>query len=119
MRVHLIFFFGFFVLIFFLNKISVMADSTVAPVPRDEDKKATSVSDETLREWKSCCFTLHPQILVFVTQVFFSAFLIFFSAYKLVGAGQPDPLYVSMLTTTVGVWLPSPLHSSAKGSLVT
>ena len=113
-------FFGFFFFVLILkkkNKISVMADSTVAP--RDEDKKATSVSDETLREWKSCCFTLHPQILVFVTQVFFSAFLIFFSAYKLVGAGQPDPLYVSMLTTTVGVWLPSPLHSSAKGSLVT
>ena len=109
-------FFGFFRAHFFLKKI-VMTDSTVAP--RDEDKKATPGSDETLREWKSCCFTLHPQILVFVTQVFFSAFLIFFSAYKLVGAGQPDPLYVSMLTTTVGVWLPSPLHSSTKGSLLT
>jgi hypothetical protein len=52
-------------------------------------------------------------------QVFFSAFLIFFSAFKLADAVQPDPLYVSMLTTTVGVWLPSPLHSTNKGSLLT
>jgi hypothetical protein len=63
-------------------------------------------------EWKSCCFRLQPQAATFAVQVFFSAFLVFFSAYKLVMIDQPDPLYVSLLTTTVGVWLPSPLHMS-------
>jgi hypothetical protein len=94
---------------------------TVTPaspsVAGDEAKNAAQES--TSKEWKSCCFTLHPQILVFITQVFFSAFLIFFSAYKLLQANPADPLYVSMLTTTVGVWLPSPLHTSTKGTLVT
>ena len=90
----------------------------VAPTQIDE-KKAPADADEPQREWRSCCFKLHPQVLVFMTQVFFSAFLIFFSAYKLADAGQPDPLYVSMLTTTVGVWLPSPLHTASKSSLLT
>ena len=82
---------------------------------------AVAVDEKNVKptEWKSCCFTLHPQILLFITQVFFSAFLIFFSAFKLLAATPPDPLYVSMLTTTVGVWLPSPLHQSAKGGTLT
>ena len=86
--------------------------------PEYERRKKVPAGDQQ-REWRSCCFKLHPQFLVFMIQVFFSAFLIFFSAYKLADAVQPDPLYVSMLTTTVGVWLPSPLHSTNKGSLLT
>ena len=70
---------------------------------------------EALPEWKSCCFRLQPQAATFAVQVFFSAFLVFFSAYKLVIIDSPDPLYVSLLTTTVGVWLPSPLHASPAG----
>ena len=68
-------------------------------------------------EWKSCCFPLQPQAATFAIQVFFSAFLVFFSAYKLVIIEAPDPLYVSLLTTTVGVWLPSPLHATASLAL--
>ena len=70
-----------------------------------------------LPEWKSCCFRMQPQAATFAVQVFFSAFLVFFSAYKLVIIEAPDPLYVSLLTTTVGVWLPSPLHASASLAL--
>ena len=61
-------------------------------------------------EWKSCCFKISPACATFSVQVVFSAFLIIFSAYKLIIIDAPDPLYVSLLTTTVGVWLPSPLH---------
>ena len=70
-----------------------------------------------LPEWKSCCFRMQPQAATFAVQVFFSAFLVFFSAYKLIIIEAPDPLYVSLLTTTVGVWLPSPLHASASLAL--
>jgi hypothetical protein len=71
------------------------------------------------QEWKSCCFRLQPQAATFTVQVFFSAFLVFFSAYKLVIIDAPDPLYVSLLTTTVGVWLPSPLHTSPVAATTT
>ena len=87
----------------------------VAPAQIDEKKAPV---DEPQREWRSCCFKIHPQVLVFMTQVFFSASIIFFSAFKLIDAAQPDPLYVSMLTTTAGVRLPSPLHSTSKSSLL-
>ena len=73
---------------------------------------ATAPAAPPQQEWKSCCFRLQPQAATFAVQVFFSAFLVFFSAYKLVIIDSPDPLYVSLLTTTVGVWLPSPLHVS-------
>ena len=62
------------------------------------------------REWRSCCFKISPPCATFSVQVLFSGFLILFAAYKLAQTGAPDPLYVSLLTTTVGVWLPSPLH---------
>lgn len=66
-----------------------------------------------LPEWKSCCFRLQPQLATFAVQVLFSAFLVLFAAYKLQqNTGTADPLWVSILTTTVGVWLPSPLHAS-------
>ena len=77
-----------------------------------ETKQVNGQSDvKPPQEWKSCCFRLQPQAATFSVQVFFSSFLVFFSAYKLLNAGLPDPLYVSLLTTTVGVWLPSPLHA--------
>jgi hypothetical protein len=67
----------------------------------------------SLPEWKSCCFRLQPQLATFAVQVLFSAFLVLFAAYKLQqNTGAADPLWVSILTTTVGVWLPSPLHAS-------
>lgn len=65
----------------------------------------------SLPEWKSCCFRLQPQLATFTVQVVFSGFLVLFAAYKLQQNAVPDPLWVSILTTTVGVWLPSPLHS--------
>ena len=64
-------------------------------------------------EWKSCCFKVQPQVATFAVQVFFSVFLVFFAALKLYESGPADPLWVSVLTTTVGVWLPSPLHTTS------
>lgn len=82
------------------------------PVPLP-DRKTESTISVPLPEWKSCCFRLQPQLATFAVQVFFSAFLVLFAAYKLQqNTGTADPLWVSLLTTTVGVWLPSPLHSS-------
>jgi hypothetical protein len=48
--------------------------------------------------------------------VLFSGFLILFSAWKLAQTNTPDPLWVSLLTTTIGVWLPSPLTHSVTNS---
>jgi hypothetical protein len=62
-------------------------------------------------EWKSCCFRLQPQAATFSVQVFFSVFLVVFACFKLSQNTAPDPLWVSILTTTVGVWLPSPIHT--------
>jgi hypothetical protein len=77
-----------------------------------ESKVPTLLTKEAnaVPEWRSCCFKISPACATFSVQVIFSAFLIFFSAYKLIVIDTPDPLYVSLLTTTVGVWLPSPLH---------
>ena len=75
------------------------------------------LSSEHLPEWRSCCFRLQPQLATFTVQVLFSAFLVLFAAYKLQqNTGTADPLWVSILTTTVGVWLPSPLHISPTSS---
>lgn len=79
------------------------------------DVKSPPASAQAVdREWRSCCFRLQPQAATFAVQVTFSGFLIVFSAYMLILTGRqntpPDALWVSLLTTTVGVWLPSPLQ---------
>ena len=94
-------------------------------VPTEDTKTQTSEAERqkvptlltkeanAVPEWKSCCFKISPACATFSVQVVFSAFLIIFSAYKLIIIDAPDPLYVSLLTTTVGVWLPSPLYGLA------
>lgn len=85
-----------------------MSDPASSP-----DQKTEQVPSVPLPEWKSCCFRLQPQLATFTVQVLFSAFLVLFAAYKLQqNTGTADPLWVSILTTTVGVWLPSPLHAA-------
>lgn len=84
----------------------------------DVKSHPTSARQEVVVEWKSCCFRLQPQAATFAVQVTFSGFLIFFSAYMIILTTKqnapPDALWVSLLTTTVGVWLPSPLqHTGA------
>jgi hypothetical protein len=88
---------------------------TQASEAAEKQKVPTLLTKEAnaVPEWKSCCFKISPACATFSVQVVFSAFLIIFSAYKLIMIGAPDPLYVSLLTTTVGVWLPSPLHSTS------
>jgi hypothetical protein len=77
------------------------------------DTQPEEKSTLTSAEWKSCCFRLQPQLVTFMVQVTFSAFLILFAAFKLnQTTGPADPLWVSILTTTAGVWLPSPLQNS-------
>jgi hypothetical protein len=85
---------------------------TQASEATEKQKVPTLLTKEAnaVPEWKSCCFKISPACATFSVQVVFSAFLIIFSAYKLIIIDAPDPLYVSLLTTTVGVWLPSPLH---------
>ena len=112
-----------------LNALGIISEDIVKKMAENEGKNPIlELASRTpsapksrpaapLPEWKSCCFRMQPQAATFAVQVFFSAFLVFFSAYKLVIIEAPDPLYVSLLTTTVGVWLPSPLHASASLAL--
>jgi hypothetical protein len=70
----------------------------------------------SLPVWRSCCFSSSPAAATFIVQVLFSGFLILFSAWKLAQTNTADPLWVSLLTTTIGVWLPSPLTHSVTNS---
>jgi len=58
--------------------------------------------------WKSCCFTFDSRAVLFFVQVLFSAFMMGFAANKLNNPGPPDPLWVSIMTSMIGIWLPSP-----------
>ncbi len=68
--------------------------------------------------WRSCCFQLQPQAATFTVQVLFSAFLMMFAAWKLSLTENVDALWVSLLTSTVGIWLPSPIHNTGSTTTV-
>lgn len=51
-----------------------------------------------------------PKLLLFLVQVYFSSLLVLVSIYKLTLTTDkpPDALWVSVLTSTATLWLPSP-----------
>jgi hypothetical protein len=98
-------------------------DASLAPVELKRQTNAGVVyaRTPTQREpaqWRSCCFQLQPQAATFTVQVVFSAFLMIFAAWKLSLTESVDALWVSLLTSTVGIWLPSPIHVTGSTSTV-
>jgi len=90
---------------------------TPAPVSKNQEEKSisnevTSKEDPTEpRVWKSSCHECSPKLLLFLAQVWFSSFLIILSVYMIVQQGPgsaPNALWVSILTSTATLWLPSP-----------
>lgn len=96
---------------------------TPAPVSKYQEEKPisneTTASDEGAskedptepRVWKSSCHECSPKLLLFLAQVWFSSFLIILSVYMIVQQGPgsaPNALWVSILTSTATLWLPSP-----------
>lgn len=91
-----------------------MQQNEVHPQPSKEQGDKSSVDRRELlealgpTECKSCCFTINPKMVLFLFQACFSAFVFIFSAWKLRGDQPPDPLWVSILTSMIGLWLPNP-----------
>jgi hypothetical protein len=69
-----------------------------------EDKKY----DNT---WKSACFTLDRRAIRFFTQLFIGLVIIFFCIFKLMDENlscESSNTYISLLSTTIAIFLPSP-----------
>lgn len=66
--------------------------------------------------WRSCCFQCDKRFVMFATRAFISLMVIVFCMIQLFL--DPDcstqSLYVGILTTVIGVWLPSPSYHEAK-----
>lgn len=76
--------------------------------PSPSPQRSAVVTDSM---WKSSCREWNPKLLLFMAQVWFSSFLVILSVYMIVKQGteaSPNALWVSILTSTATLWLPSP-----------
>jgi hypothetical protein len=65
--------------------------------------------------WRTSCIELDRRCVIFITQTFFSLIVISFCIAKLVGPKEDDDtIYISLLTTILGIYLPSPSLASKK-----
>jgi hypothetical protein len=90
------------------TQINIENDTMLSPTLQ----KTNSINTENKRnEWRSCCFILDRRCLLFLIQVIVTLSLMFFSMYRLVVADACSPdkqVFVSLLTMTVSIWIPSP-----------
>jgi hypothetical protein len=58
--------------------------------------------------WRSCCFDVDRNAVKFVTQVCFGASVIVFSMAQIARGVENQEIYFSMLSGTLGLFLPHP-----------
>lgn len=58
---------------------------------------------------RSCCFTCDFKAFLFVAQFIFSM-IIFSVSVAMIIIDNNTPLFISLLSLVVGVWLPTPKH---------
>lgn len=61
--------------------------------------------------WKSCCgASIDRRIALFFTQAIISGMVLMFCIFQLIfnSSCETDPVYVGLLSSTLGFWLPQP-----------
>lgn len=81
------------------------------------EKKKEEVKLERLKrryEWKSCCFAIDARFTVFSAQfilTFMALTLCLVELHRSNGSCEAVGFYGNVLTTLIGLWMPSPLMS--------
>lgn len=87
----------------------------------EEGKEEGEVEEvnKTEKIWKSCCFNVDPEFATFMVAVISSFTLISFCIFQIMvmdkdGTGDRFAIYMSLLTGSVHVWIPSPIVNKKK-----
>lgn len=64
----------------------------------------------------SCCFRMDRRVLSYMTQAICLAGIMIFSCIQLANEAEPQSLYVSLLSTSIGLLIPSPLNNEKKSN---
>lgn len=75
----------------------------------DIEEKRSNITD---RQWKSCCFNLHPESSGFFAKLIISVMTIIICAYQLITLKecQFQSLYSSILSSVIIFWLSGNKH---------
>jgi hypothetical protein len=81
--------------------------------PRSERKK---IENEQLREeWSGCCSKSNKEFVKYITQIGFGASVMIFSMVQISRADvESKEIYFSLLSGTLGLFLPHPQMKSEK-----
>ena len=66
--------------------------------------------EEQVKIWKSCCFSINKEVVVFITQNLIGVLIILFCIFKLNDDldCSEQQTFISLLTFIVGILLPNP-----------
>ena len=80
----------------------------------DSKVDVLNVNDEQIEQWPLCCSTLHKSEIVFFVQVIFLFTIMIFSMVQIINKSQSPEIYFSLLSSCIGIIIPSPLLSTKK-----
>ena len=72
------------------------------------------VNDDPVEQWPLCCSTLHKSEIVFFVQVIFLFTIMIFSMVQIINKSQSPEIYFSLLSSCIGIIIPSPSLSVKK-----
>ena len=86
----------------------MMPEVIIHPVTEQEEK------EEESKIWKSCCFSINREVVVFITQNLIGLLIILFCIVKLNDDldCSDQQTFISLLTFIVGILLPNPRFST-------
>lgn len=92
-----------------LSKEEEEEDVVVHVKPRTLDSEASFTTRRF--QWRSCCFKIDKRVFVFTSQLIISIIILTFSMIQLAGEHgtcEGSAPYLTLISTLIGYWLPSP-----------
>jgi len=75
---------------------------------KEELERKQIENDKLKSEWKSCCFTCNADAIKYIVQMGFLGGVVLFSLIQLFLGAEPQVLWVSLLSSALGIAVPSP-----------
>jgi hypothetical protein len=72
------------------------------------------MNDDPVELWTLCCSSLHKAEIVFFVQVIFLFTIMIFSMIQIINKADSSEIYFSLLSSCIGIIIPSPSLSSKK-----
>lgn len=101
-----------------LQEVHVIHEREISNIELEAARHRMELEDKKLEiekdTWKSCCLVVSKPMISYLTQATVLGGVIIFSCIQLMNEAEPQSLYVGLLSTCIGLLIPSPMNNESK-----